>query len=63
MPLTMNINNNSIFVEGAAPERGANIPQAMTSALPLALSRHWEGMLEGRDFIEEDGDAKQREAS
>ncbi len=63
VPLSMNINNNSIFVEGAPQERGANIPQAMTSgASPGFISALGADLLQGRDFVEQDGERKQREA-
>jgi len=63
VPLSMNINNNSIFVEGAPQERGANIPQSMTSsASPGFIAALGADLLQGRDFIERDGETKQREA-
>ena len=53
VPLTMNMNNNSIFPEGAPQERGANIPTAMTSrASPGFIAALGVQLLEGRDFIE-----------
>lgn len=63
VPLSMNINNSSIFVEGAPQERGANIPSAMTSsASPGFIAALGADLLEGRDFIERDSENKQREA-
>jgi putative ABC transport system permease protein len=63
VPLTMNINTNSIFVEGAPQERGANIPQAMTSnASPGFVPALGAELLEGRDFTEQDGDTRPRAA-
>jgi len=63
VPLSMNISNNSIFVEGAPQERGANIPMAMTSsASPGFIAALGADLLQGRDFIERDGETKQREA-
>jgi predicted permease len=63
VPLSMNLNNNSIFVEGAPQERGANIPQAMTSgASPGFVAALGADLLEGRDFTEQDGDARPRAA-
>ena len=63
VPLSLNINNNNVFVEGAPQERGANIPSTMTSAAspgfvpPLGVD-----LLEGRDFTDEDGDTSPRAA-
>ena len=63
VPLSMNINSNSIFVEGAPQERGANIPQAMTSsASPGFIAALGADLLQGRDFVEEASDTKRREA-
>jgi len=63
VPLSMNINNNSIFVEGAPQERGANVPSAMTSsASPGFIAALGADLLEGRDFVERDAENKQREA-
>ena len=63
VPLSMSINNNSIFVEGAPQERGANIPQAMTSgASPGFIAALGADLLEGRDFIEQESEKRQREA-
>jgi predicted permease len=63
VPLSMNINNNSIFPEGAPPERGANIPTAMTSrASPGFIAALGVDLLQGRDFIEQNLENRQREA-
>ena len=63
VPLSLNLNNNSIFVEGAPQERGANIPQSMTSgASPGFVAALGVDLLEGRDFTEQDGDGKPRAA-
>ena len=63
VPLTMNINSNNIFIEGAPQERGANIPQSMTSsASPGFIAALGAELLEGRDFTEQDGDTKLRTA-
>ena len=59
VPLSMNINSNSIFIEGAPQERGANIPTAMTSsASPGFIGAMGTELLEGRDFTEQDGVAR-----
>jgi predicted permease len=63
VPLTMNINNNSIYPEGAAPERGANIPSAMTSrASPGFIASLGVELLQGRDLVEQNVEKPQREA-
>ena len=63
VPLTLNINSNGIFVEGAPPERGANIPSAMTSrASPGFISALGVDLLQGRDFTEPQDDTRPREA-
>jgi hypothetical protein len=59
----MNINNNGIFVEGAPQERGANIPSSMTgTASPGYFAALGVDLLEGRDFIDQDGDTRPRAA-
>ena len=63
VPLSMNINTNNIYVEGAPQERGANVPQAMTSnASPGFVPALGAELLEGRDFTEQDGDSRPRAA-
>ena len=63
VPLSMSINNNNIFVEGAPQERGANIPSSMTGyASPGYFAALGVDLLEGRDFIDQDGDTRPRAA-
>jgi len=63
VPLSLNINNNNVFVEGAPQERGANIPSAMTSAAsPGFVPALGVDLLEGRDFTDEDGGTRPRAA-
>jgi predicted permease len=63
IPLSMNINNNRIYVEGQPEGRGANVPMAMTSsASPGLLPALGTRLLQGRDFTEQDGELKQRVA-
>ncbi|HKA19156.1 MAG TPA: ABC transporter permease [Blastocatellia bacterium] len=63
VPLSMNLNNNNIFVEGAPQERGANIPSSMTGyAGPGYLEALGVDLLEGRDFTDQDGDSRPRAA-
>ena len=63
VPLSLNINNNNVFVEGAPQERGANIPSTMTSAAsPGFVPALGVDLVEGRDFTDEDGDTRPRAA-
>lgn len=63
VPLSLGINNNNVFVEGAPAERGANIPSTMTSAAsPGFVPALGAELLEGRDFTDEDGDTRPRAA-
>ncbi|MFN0107874.1 MAG: ABC transporter permease [Blastocatellia bacterium] len=61
MPLSMNYNGNSIFIEGAPVERGANAPNAMTASVGL---KYFEAIgapiLAGRELNELDQDGKTR---
>jgi macrolide transport system ATP-binding/permease protein len=59
LPLSMNYNTNNIFVEGGTQERGANIPNAMTSrASPGFIGALGAELLQGRDFDERDNEKK-----
>lgn len=61
VPLSMNINTNSIYVEGQPEQRGANLPTASTSsASPGFIPALGTRLLEGRDFTEQDNQHKQR---
>lgn len=55
LPLSLNVNANSIYIEGQPPTRGANTPQAMVSSVGL---RYFETMgiplVAGREFSERD---------
>jgi putative ABC transport system permease protein len=63
VPLTLNINSNGIYVEGAPQERGANIPSAMTSrASPGFVGALGVDLLQGRDFSEQPDEKRPREA-
>jgi len=61
VPLSLSLNNNSIYIEGRPAERGANLPSVMNStASPGFLAALGTRLLKGRDFTEQDGEAKQR---
>jgi putative ABC transport system permease protein len=63
VPLSLNINQSVIYVEGQPEQRGVNAPMAMTSnASPGFISALGTHLLEGRDFTEQDGESKQRVA-
>ncbi len=61
LPLSMNINQNSIYVEGRPAERGANAPISMvSSASPGFLPALGARLLQGRDFDAQDGENRPR---
>jgi macrolide transport system ATP-binding/permease protein len=63
VPLSLSINNNSIYVEGQPEQRGLKVPMAITSsASPGFLSAMGTRLLEGRDFTEQDGESNRRVA-
>lgn len=61
MPLSMNYNGTSIYIEGASEERGSNVPNAMNSSVGL---KYFESVgtqiLAGRDLNELDQEGKTR---
>lgn len=63
VPLSMNMSNNSIHVEGQPAARGANAPTAMTgTAGPGFLQALGVQLRAGRDFSEQDEAGKPRVA-
>jgi predicted permease len=55
IPLSLNYNSNTIFVEGRPAERGENVPVAMTaSAGPGYFKTMRTPILQGREFTETD---------
>ena len=63
VPLSMNINQNSVYIEGQPQERGGNVPTSMTSsATPGFLQAMGVRVLEGRDFAETDDETRPRVA-
>src|SRR6266540_108251 len=63
VPLSMNMNNNAVYIEGQPAPQGANVPLAMTSrATPGFLAALGTQLLQGRDFTEQETEAKQRVA-
>lgn len=61
MPLSINYNGTNIYIEGAAEERGANVPNAMSASVGL---KYFESIgtpiLAGRDLNELDQEGKTR---
>jgi len=58
VPLSLDMHNNQIYVEGKPEPRGANVPMARTAwATPGFLSAMGTRLLEGRDFTEQDGES------
>ena len=61
VPLSMNINNEYIQIEGQPEQKGGNAPMVMTSrATPGLLAALGTQLLEGRDFTEQDAENNQR---
>jgi predicted permease len=57
IPLTLNYNSRTIFVEGQPAERGENVPLAMNgSAGPRYLETMRTPLVEGREFTDQDGE-------
>jgi putative ABC transport system permease protein len=63
VPLSMSMNNSAVYIEGQPAPQGANAPLAMTSrATPGFLQALGTPLLQGRDFTEQETEAKQRVA-
>ncbi len=63
IPLSMNINNDGVHVEGQPEQKGGNVPMAMTSrATPGFIQALGTPLLQGRDFTAQEAEAKQRVA-
>ncbi|HEY6120294.1 MAG TPA: ABC transporter permease [Pyrinomonadaceae bacterium] len=55
VPLALNYSSNSIYVEGQPPERGTNLPSAMTATLsPGYFATMRTPIVAGREFTEQD---------
>jgi predicted permease len=55
IPLSLNYNSNNIFVEGHPPERGENVPVAMTGNVgPDYFKTMGTPILKGREFTDAD---------
>ncbi|MCG3161863.1 MAG: hypothetical protein JMDDDDMK_03078 [Acidobacteria bacterium] len=63
LPLSLNINNEEIQIEGQPEQRGGNAPMVMAgSCSPGLLTALGTQLLEGRDFTEADAASGQRVA-
>lgn len=61
IPLSMNINNESIQIEGQPEQKGSNAPLTMVArSTPGLLAALGTQLLQGRDFTEQDGESGQR---
>lgn len=61
VPLSLNISNNSIFVEGREHGRGANVPMAMVGSAGVGFVEAMGiRLVEGRYFTEADDETKPR---
>jgi len=61
VPLNLSVSsNNPIYVEGQPEQRGTNVPTAMAAmATPGFLSALGTRLIQGRDFMKQDGESKQ----
>ncbi len=63
VPLSLNLSNNSIYVEGREQRRGANVPLAMYSSAGVGFFEALGvRLIEGRVFTEADDETKPRVA-
>src|SRR5689334_1181055 len=63
IPLSLNYNSNNIFVEGHPPERGENVPVAMTgSAGPDYFKTMGTPLIDGREFTDADQEKSEKVA-
>ncbi|MBL8207214.1 MAG: ABC transporter permease [Blastocatellia bacterium] len=63
VPLSLDLNNEAIQIEGQPEAQGAEAPMAMTGmASPGTLAALGTRLVQGRDFTEQDGENQQRVA-
>lgn len=61
IPLSLNYNSNTIFIEGQPAERGANVPTAMVGQVgPKYFHTLGTPLLEGREFDARDTETSER---
>jgi predicted permease len=61
VPLSLNYNGSSIFIEGQPAERGANVPTAMVGAVgPKYFQTLATPLIEGREFTANDNEKSEK---
>lgn len=61
VPLSMNMNNETVQIEGQPEQKGGNAPMTMSSdSTPGLLGALGTQLLQGRDFSEQDAESGQR---
>ena len=63
IPLSLNYNSNTVYVEGKSAERGENVPVAMVASTgPDYFKTMATPIVQGREFTEQDGEKAEKVA-